>query len=101
MNASWRQLLAGVVRLERHLGHIEDEISNLAEELVLVDVPVEQSPWSAIREIWLTIVTRVEKFLPFGATPVQCASSQPTTSALVHFSMALEAKQGDTYPPGM
>jgi hypothetical protein len=34
------QLLIVLVRLERHLGEVEDEVSDLAEELVLVLEPV-------------------------------------------------------------
>ncbi len=34
------QRLAAVVRLHRHLPEVEDEIADVAEELVLIDVPL-------------------------------------------------------------
>jgi hypothetical protein len=40
VDTSRTQRLAGVVRLGGHFRHIKDEISDLPEELVLVDVPV-------------------------------------------------------------
>jgi hypothetical protein len=40
MNARWCQLLALVVRLWWHVPHVELQVSNLSEELVLIYIPV-------------------------------------------------------------
>jgi len=41
VDTSWAQLLAGVICLSRHLRQIEDKVSNLPKELILVNEPVK------------------------------------------------------------
>ncbi len=66
VDTSRRQRLAGVICLGRHLCHIEDEVSDLPKELVLVDVPVGKRR-SATKNRYILVLG--SSFLPFGTTP--------------------------------
>jgi hypothetical protein len=74
--------LAAVVRLGRHLRHTKDEVPDLPKELILVDIPVEQSPAVSIHQ-WLLMATFAEFkiSLPIGTVPV---SAMMVMSARLH-----------------
>jgi len=48
MNACWYQRLTVVVCRKMHLSQIQDEVTNMTEELILVDIPLRTASSSVV-----------------------------------------------------